>query len=378
MLSGHVPQLLLACAGSAVLVTAAGVLALRLLRSRPLATSVGVVAMVSALSVAGTAGVGAAAMFLSSEALGVVLVIDAVAGLAGLATALVLARSIMAGSRALVESAGAVGAGRRVDPPDVPTAELSQLAQALATADERLAAARDREQALESSRRELVAWVSHDLRTPLAGLRAMAEALEDGVVEDPQTVARYHRQIQTETDRLTGLVDDLFELSRIHAGSLQLSLEQVALADLVSDALASADPVARAKGVRLQGRAPEGLPVRVDAPELGRALRNLLANAIRHTPSDGSVEVVAAAEGDSVYVAVSDSCGGIADADLPRVFDVAFRGTPARTPEPDGGAGLGLAISRGIVEAHHGAIDVANSGTGCRFVVRLPMAGLPA
>lgn len=378
MLSGHVPQLLLACAGSAVLVTAAGVLALRLLRSRPLATSVGVVAMVSALSVAGTAGVGAAAMFLSSEALGVVLVIDAVAGLAGLATALVLARSIMAGSRALVESAGAVGAGRRVDPPDVPTAELSQLAQALATADERLAAARDREQALESSRRELVAWVSHDLRTPLAGLRAMAEALEDGVVEDPQTVARYHRQIQTETDRLTGLVDDLFELSRIHAGSLQLSLEQVALADLVSDALASADPVARAKGVRLQGRAPEGLPVRVDAPELGRALRNLLANAIRHTPCDGSVEVVAAAEGDSVYVAVSDSCGGIADADLPRVFDVAFRGTPARTPEPDGGAGLGLAISRGIVEAHHGAIDVANSGTGCRFVVRLPMAGLPA
>jgi len=378
MLARHLPQLVGACVLSAVVVTAAGVLVLRLVRSRSMVTSVAVVAGVSALSVATAAGVGGAAMFLSSSELDVVLVIAAVSGLAGLVAAAVLASSMVAGSRALAASAREVGTGSSFFPPDVPTAELADLATELSTANQRLAAARDRAAALEKSRRELVAWVSHDLRTPLAGLRAMAEALEDGVVEDIDTVDRYHRQIRTETDRLTGLVDDLFELSRIHAGSLRLSFQQVALADLVSDALASADPVARAKGVRLEGEAPAGLPVRVDVPELGRVLRNLLANAIRHTPSDGAVQVVGAAEGDTAYVAVSDACGGIPAADLPRVFDVAFRGTAARTPEPDGGAGLGLAISRGIVEAHSGEIDVANVGPGCRFVVRLPLVPVPA
>jgi signal transduction histidine kinase len=376
MPASHLPQLVAACAVSAVVVTACGLVALRMLRSRSMATSVAVVAGVSALSVAVAAGVGGAAMFLTRSELDVVLVIAAVSGLAGLVAAFVLARSMVVGSRALVASAREIGAGAVLPLPDVPTAELSALAAELSTANDRLAVARDRAAALEKSRRELVAWVSHDLRTPLAGLRAMAEALEDGVVDDTETVDRYHRGIRTETDRLTGLVDDLFELSRIHAGSLRLSLQQVALADLVSDALASADPVARAKGVRLEGRAPDGLPVRVDVPELGRVLRNLLANAIRHTPSDGTVQVTGAAEGGTAYVAVSDACGGIPAADLPRVFDVAFRGTAARTPEPDGGAGLGLAISRGIVEAHSGAIDVANVGPGCRFVVRLPLAPL--
>ncbi|MGI8698203.1 MAG: sensor histidine kinase [Mycobacteriales bacterium] len=374
MLAQHLPGLLAACLLSAVVVTVAGVVVLRLVRSRSMATSVAVVAGVSALCVAAAAGVGGAAMFLSRPELDVVLVIAAVSGVAGLAAALVLARSMVAGSQALVASAREVGTGSSFSAPDVPTAELAELAAELSTANERLSAARDRAAALEQSRRELVAWVSHDLRTPLAGLRAMAEALEDGVVDDAETVQRYHGRMLIETDRLTGLVDDLFELSRIHAGSLRLSLQQVALADLVSDALASADPLARAKGVRLQGRAPDGLPVRVDVPELGRVLRNLLANAIRHTPSDGAVEVVGAVEGGCAYVTVSDACGGIPAADLPRVFDVAFRGTAARTPEPDGGAGLGLAISRGIVQAHSGEIDVANVGAGCRFVVRLPLA----
>ncbi len=376
MLAHRLPQLVGACLLSAVVVTALGLLALRLVRSRSMVTSVAVVAGVSALSVAAAAGIGGAAMFLTSSELDVVLVIATVSGLAGMVAAFTLARSMVAGSRALAASAAEVGAGSSFSLPDVPTSELAELAAELSTANQRLAAARDRASALEKSRRELVAWVSHDLRTPLAGLRAMAEALEDGVVDDVETVNRYHRQIRTEADRLTGLVDDLFELSRIHAGSLRLSFQQVALADLVSDALASADPVARAKGVRLEGEALDGLPVRVDVPELGRVLRNLLANAIRHTPSEGAVRVIGAAEGDTAYVAVSDACGGIPLADLPRVFDVAFRGTAARTPEPDGGAGLGLAISRGIVEAHSGEIHVANVGPGCRFVVRLPLARL--
>src|SRR5262245_20423900 len=114
---------------------------------------------------------------------------------------------------------------------------------------------RERERSAEASRRELVAWVSHDLRTPLAGLRAMAEALEDGVVTDAATVADYHRRIRVETDRMTQLVDDLFELSRINAGALRLSLGNVPLGDVVSDALASAEPVATAKHIRLRAGA---------------------------------------------------------------------------------------------------------------------------
>ncbi len=370
----HLIQLLLISAVAAGAVAAGGAVALRAVRSRSLATSVTVVALVAGLAVAAAAGAGGAAMFPAANNVEVLLVTVGVAALAGVLVALGLARSVVAGSRALGVSARTVGAGPAYRPPRVPTAELRELGVELAAADARLAEAQERERALEASRRELVAWVSHDLRTPLAGLRAMAEALEDGVVADPDTVTRYHRRMRVEADRLAAMVDDLFELSRIHAGSLRLSLQRVPLGDLVSDALASADPVARAKGVRLSGRAADGLPVEVDVPEVGRVLRNLLANAIRHTPSDGTVEVLGAAEGESVYVAVTDSCGGIPPADLPRVFDVAFRGEAARTPAAASGAGLGLAIARGIVTAHAGQIDVANVGAGCRFVVRLPLA----
>ena len=188
-----------------------------------------------------------------------------------------------------------------------------------------------REQAFEASRRELVAWVSHDLRTPLAGLRAMAEALEDGVVVDPATVTTYHSQIRIETDRLSAMIDDLFELARIHAGALRLSRRLVGLDDLIAEALASTEPLARAKGVRLRGSSVRGLPVLVDADEFGRALRNLVTNAIRHTPSEGMVEVQGDLYRGMACVSVVDACGGIPPEALPRVFDVAFR---ARRPAP--------------------------------------------
>jgi signal transduction histidine kinase len=205
-------------------------------------------------------------------------------------------------------------------------------------------------------------------------MRAMAEALEDGVVADTPTVRRYYAQIRMEVDRLSDMVDDLFELSRIHAGTLRLSRRPIGLGDLVSDALAGVEPLARAKGVRLSGEAEPVLPVNVDAGELGRALRNLVVNAIRHTPGDGTVFVRASADDGNARLSVSDACGGIPAEDLPRVFDVAFRGEPARTPGPVGGAGLGLAIARGIVEAHEGDIAVINTGPGCRFEIRLPLA----
>jgi signal transduction histidine kinase len=229
-----------------------------------------------------------------------------------------------------------------------------------------------RERALDSSRRQLVAWVSHDLRTPIAGIRAMVEALDDGVVDDPVEVGRYHRQLVGEADRLAQLVDDLFELSRIEADALHLTLEPVPLGELVSDAVASAGPVALAKGVQLSGRV-EGRPaVPGSVPELTRVVRNLVDNAIRYTPAGGSVEVEVGGEDGSAEVSVRDGCGGIPAGELDRVFDLAYRGDAARSPGVESGAGLGLAIARGFVEAHRGDIVVRNEPGGCRFIVRLP------
>ncbi|GAA1679815.1 sensor histidine kinase [Fodinicola feengrottensis] len=235
--------------------------------------------------------------------------------------------------------------------------------------------ARARERTLESSRRELVAWISHDLRTPLAGIRAMTEALEDGVVSSPDEIAEYNRNIRRETERLSAMVDDLFQLSRITAGALQLTLSAVSLGEVVSEALAAEGAGAARKGVRLAAAEDADWPVvQGSDAELGRVLRNLLANAIRHTPPDGSVVVAAGVEGAEAWLRVDDACGGIPENEIDRVFDVAYRGTPARTPGgADAGGGLGLAVARGLVEAHAGRITASNHGPGCRFEVRLPL-----
>ena len=297
---------------------AAGVLgagALWLLRRRSLTASVSVVAAVAVTAMlAGTLAV-AQAMFLSRHDLSVVTTVVAMAAVVSLLTALLLGRWVVARSR------------------------------------------------------ELVAWISHDLRTPLAGLRAMSEALEDGVAAEPD---RYLRQIRTEVERLNDMVGDLFELSRIHAGALALTRSRMSLYDLIGDALAGADPLAREHGVRLVGDRIEPVPVEVDGKEMSRVLGNLLVNAIRRTPTDGTVAVAAERTAEGVVLSVTDGCGGIPEDDLPRVFDTGWRGTHARTPPA--GAGLGLAIVRGIVEAHQGRAAVRNVSGGCRFEVTLPAA----
>ncbi|GAB2745756.1 sensor histidine kinase [Amycolatopsis magusensis] len=235
--------------------------------------------------------------------------------------------------------------------------------------------ARERERAAEASRRELVAWISHDLRSPLAGIRAMAEALADGVVSEPAEVAGYAQRIGGETTRLSGMVDDLFELSRITAGALRLTMSAVPLQDVVSDTIAAQTPVAHRKRVRVEAYAQGAPVVSGSDPELARIVRNLVSNAIRHTPPDGTVAVQIGVDGAEALIAVDDGCGGIPDDEIGRVFDVAFRGTRARTPERDGaGGGLGLAIAKGLVEAHKGRILVRNHGPGCRFEVHLPLA----
>jgi signal transduction histidine kinase len=210
----------------------------------------------------------------------------------------------------------------------------------------------------------------------------MAEALEDRVVRDPHTVAEYHRRIRVETDRMTRLVDDLFELSRINAGALRLAFSSVPLAEVVSDAIATTAPLAHSRNIRIIA-AEAGWPtVTASEPELARVVANLLVNSVRYTPPDGTVHIDAGTEAGEVWLAVSDTCGGIPEDDLPRVFDVAFRGERARTPRhggsaaavaaTSGGGGLGLAIVRGLVEAHGGRVQAHNTRTGCRFVVRIP------
>jgi signal transduction histidine kinase len=313
-------------AGGAVGLAGAGVL--RVLRGRSIAVHItALLAITVAAVVAGVVAV-AKAMFLSHHDLKVVL--------------------ITVGAGAVVSLIVGIMFGRRL------------AAQAMWAAS------------AEKTRRDLVAWVSHDLRTPLAGLRAMAEALEDGVVDDPATVGEYHRRIRTETDRMSALVDDLFELSRINAGALRLKPARIPLAEVVSDAIATATPLATRRGIKIVASEAGWPTVTASEPELARVIGNLLMNAVRYTPPDGTVQVEAGRDRDDVWLTVSDTCGGIEAEDLPRVFDVAFRGSRSRTPTDQAGGGLGLAIVRGLVEAHGGNVKAGNVDGGCKFEVRLP------
>ena len=358
-----------------------------LLRRRSLALSLFTVAFVTALSLSGSTIAVAQAMLLYRHDYAVVSIVLGMGCVVSLIVAALLSRQVVAGSRALTRAARTVGSDSGFTAPSEPlSSELSELSAELSATSARLAESRQRERALETSRRELIAWISHDLRTPLAGLRAMAEALEDGVADDP---ARYHARIRTEVDRLTGMVDDLFELSRIQAGALTLTLSRVSVYDLVGDAIAGAYPLARERGVHLVGDQVAPAPVEVDSREITRVLGNLLINAIRSTPMDGTVAVAARRERTEVVVSVTDGCGGIDEQDLPRVFETGWRGGSARTPRSaatpsgavqhhgDTGAGLGLAIVRRIVEAHEGRATVRNVHGGCCFEIALPAAAAP-
>jgi signal transduction histidine kinase len=336
-------------------------------------TMISIVVTGTVASVAGLVG-SVHEMFLSSSVAPMAISISVIAGLVTAVSAAAAARRVSKDNQTLREAISDLGSGRT---PRISGRRLANpienLRRELDETAARLAESRDRERALESSRRELVAWVSHDLRTPLAGLRAMSEALEDGVVAAPEV---YYKQIHSEVDRLSTMVDDLFQLSRIQSGSLADETEQISLDDLISDCLAALEPLASAQQVRLAGSTDGLATVTGNGSELNRALTNLVANAIRHTRADGAVEVTVRVRDAVAEVAVRDQCGGIPDNELDRVFDVGFRGEPARTPHlaNPAGAGLGLAITRGIVEAHSGTVQVENVNGGCAFVVRLPTA----
>ena len=245
--------------------------------------------------------------------------------------------------------------------------EFNQMAQQLQQASEE-------QRKLEELRRDLIAWVSHDLQTPLASVRAIVEALADGMVEDPEVARRYLRTAQREISALSRLIDDLFQMAQMDAGGFTLDCEWNAMSDLISDTLESFSELARQQGVSLQGCAEAGVdPLWVDAQRIGRVLNNLVGNALRHTPPGGEVRVFAFREAEWVRVEVSDTGDGIAPQDLPQVFDRFYRSEKSRS-RMTGGAGLGLAIARGIVEAHGGQIQVASAPEqGSVFTFRLPV-----
>ena len=252
--------------------------------------------------------------------------------------------------------------------------ELAEVAAAFNTMAGELQRSFARQKQLEQSRRDLVAAVSHDLRTPLTSIRAMLEALADGVVSEPATVERYYVTMRAQIQNLSGLINDLFELSQLETEQVKLRLELVNLNDLLSDVLETMQAQARAKQVTLEGAFSTDLPlVQVEPAKIQRVLYNLTQNAIQHTPAGGSIALATQLTPGGVQIDVTDTGEGIAAEDLPRVFDQFFRGEKSRS-RATGGAGLGLAIAKRIVEAHHGRIWVESRlGQGARFSLLLPV-----
>ena len=369
-------EVVVLAAGAALALSSLGLVVTHHLGQRPLSVYLWVAALTAVLGIVAGTVLAGSRMFLSPKDEQTVIVVLVAAATVGGLTSIVLARTLRQGIGAVSRLSSSLGQRpHEADPSPVPTLELGNLASQLREIGEQLHESIVRERSLEASRRELVAWISHDLRTPLAGIQALTEALEDGIVTDPETVSRYYRTIGSEVARLDGMVDDLFRLSRIQSGLLNLNLELVSLDDMVSDALTLVRPMAKAKGVHVVGQVEEGsAKVRLSTTEFLRIMRNLLENALRHTPAGGEVSLQAHVSDDETVMTVRDGCGGIAEADLARVFELGYRGDAARSPEPDKRAGLGLAIAQGLVQAHGGDIEVANESGGCCFTVRLPVA----
>lgn len=251
--------------------------------------------------------------------------------------------------------------------------EIAQLAHSFNAMAHQLQTASEKQRLLENMRRDLIAWVSHDLQTPLASIRAIVEALADGVIEDPQTIQRYLRTSQRDIASLSTLIDDLFQMAQMDAGGLVLDRENNSLSDLVSDTLESFSELASRANVVLRGTVPSTVdPIWMDAQRIGRVLNNLIGNAIRHTPPGGEVAISAKLLAGEVMVEIFDTGEGIPPDDLPYVFDRFYRSEKSRN-RLTGGAGLGLAIARGIIEAHGGHIAVeSRSDKGTRFFFTLP------
>jgi signal transduction histidine kinase len=360
----------------------AGAGLLHAVRRRSLRYQLTIATLVPVVAVAAAVVINVQFMFLSSHDSAVILVALATSLVLAVLGAYLVMRRIVSASRqvgagldqlvqdsSLASTPAADPADGRI-PSELPR-ELAQVVADLAATRRTLAESRARERAAEQSRQELVSFMSHDLRTPLAGLRALSEGLEDGVIADvPRALAHFRSTVA----RMTGLVDDLFALSRIQGAPETKTSRLVSLTEVINDVASEATATAAARSVRIDLEVPadDRLAVLGAPDDLTRALTNLVANAIRHTDPGMSVRLLGRrAEDGRVQVAVVDACGGIPEESLSRVFDTGWRGTPSRSGD-DGGAGLGLAIARGVVQSHAGRIAVRNVAGGCRFEVDLP------
>ena len=290
-----------------------------------------------------------------------ILAVSAASATVAIIAGLVLAHSIV-GSVERVRDASArlAGGDLAVRAPESGPAEVADLAASFNEMAESL-------ERLFDARRELVAWASHDLRTPLANMQAMLEALEDGLVEPETTLPVLREQVGV----LSSLVDDLFELARIDAGALTLELRSAPLEPVVESCLRGVRADAQRRGIGLAASVPDDVTARFAPEKIERVLFNLLTNALRHTPSDGSVAVRVEQVDQEVQVSVEDTGEGLGDEARSRMFDRFWRGDPARSAR---GAGLGLAIARGLVEAHGGRIWAENRpGGGARVSFTLPV-----
>jgi signal transduction histidine kinase len=352
-------------AGLAVAHAVSGRRSRRPLRSRfglVVATAVGVI-LASVLA-------AVELMFVSNHDALLVTAIVLAGALVALRAGQVASSRLVAEVTAIRDVLRAVGDGEREPCATAGAAsELAELAAEANTMIERLSREEQRRDASESARRNLVAAISHDLRTPMTTLRLTVEAIDDDLVE-AETLPRYLAAMRTHVAALGSMIDDLFELSRLEAGDLEWSIRQVELCELVEETVAAMSVEAAAEGVAVAAELPRLLrPARADPEKLQRVLFNLIRNAIHHTPADGSVTVRAEAVGDWIEVEVADTGDGIAVGDRERVFEPFVRGEASRSR---GGAGLGMAISRAIVEAHGGRIWLADSDAGARVRFVIP------
>jgi signal transduction histidine kinase len=319
-------------------------------------------------------------MFLNEHDLTLAIILLVFAGGIAVAFGLFLSAAVTDKIVALSHGADAIANGRlrtrvAVDGRD----EVAGLARSFNMMAGQLEGAERKKQELDRLRRDLIAWVGHDLRTPLTAVRATVEALADGMVDDSETRIRYLRTAKREIGALSSLIDDLFDMAQVDAGGLKLERASNAISDLMSDTIERFRQVAEEKNIALSGLAAPGVdPVYVDARQISRVLANLVSNAMRYTPPGGRITLHAYPTRAGVVVEVTDTGEGIRPEDMPHIFEQFFRGERSRS-RATGGSGLGLAIVKAIVEAHNGQIRVESTvGKGSRFIVTLPQTAQAA
>ncbi|MGK2956378.1 MAG: sensor histidine kinase [Solirubrobacterales bacterium] len=371
-MKGGVTTMLLLLPVAAVVLVVAHLLAANRSRLGGLANQFRLGVFVVVGSILLSVWVAALSMFVSQHDAFVVSVMATVIGLVALRVGAILSRGVVDDVDALRAGLDAVGEGRRDIEVEVGGEdELEELAESVNLMIQRLGVEEKSRKEADDARRRLVASVSHDLRTPLSSLRLLVESIDDGVATG-ETRERYLGQLRSHVTVLSSLVDDLFELSRIEAGDISWSISRIELDSLVGDTVEAMQAQADVRGVTVTTDLPGGgLTAEANPEKVQRVLFNLIQNAIRHTPADGSVTVRARSLSGEVEVEVSDEGAGIPVGDQPFVFEPFYRGgrDSARTSD---GAGLGLAVSRAIVEAHGGRIwlEPTQSGTQMRFTLR--------